>query len=121
MARPLLLDRELCFKKWVELGRQENVSKWFADQGILNPKGKPVSRAAISYAARRWVCFNAEEARKYYNDAGWYPDDELWDQWLVNTAQKCFHSYKPELFREFLKKNGLYEKYGYIIGEGYEP
>jgi hypothetical protein len=121
MVRTIRLDRELCFKKWVELGMQKNVAKWFYDQGIVSPTGKPYSRAAISYAARRWVCFNADEALEYYNRFGWYPDKDTWERWLVRTALKCFHSHNNEVFEEFLDKNGLREKYGYIIGEGEKP
>ena len=113
------LDRELCFKKWVELGTLANVANWFKDQGIISKHtGRAFSRVAISYAARRWVCLNPLEAREYYNQCGWYPDDALWNDWLVKTAVKVFHSHPVELLQEFLDQNGLREQYGYIIGEG---
>jgi hypothetical protein len=119
MVRPLYLDRELCFKKWAEMGKLENVSRWLAEQGIVNPKTKkPFSLAAISYAARRWVCLHPEEARTYFNRAGWYPNDDDWNRWLISCAVKVFHSHKRDVIVQILDENRLRDEYGHIIGEG---
>lgn len=116
------LDRELCFKKWVELGTLINVGKWFAEQGIVSKHtGKPFSKAAISFAARRWVCFNADEAREHYERGGMYLSDDDWNDWLVRTALACFHSHPREVLEEFLDVNNLREEYGHILGEGKKP
>lgn len=119
MSRPIVLDRETCFKKWVDLGSLLNVSIWFEKQGISNSfTGKKYSASAISYAARRWVVQNPEEARKYYEQAGMYLSDEDWTAWLVNTMLKVFHSHQRHHFEAFLDKHDIRDKYGYIIGEG---
>ena len=121
LRRPRLLDRELAFKKWVELGTQRKVVGWLMKNNILNHHGKPFSGAAVSYAARRWVCDNPKEARGYYEDHGWTPSDDEWAKWLVRTLIKCFPNYSEEVIIEWLEENGLREKYGYIIGEGEKP
>jgi hypothetical protein len=115
------LDREITFRKWVELGTLTNVGCWWAEQGVISRTGRNYSNAALSYAARRWVVMNAQEARQYYNQYGWYPDDISWNKWLVRTALKVFHSHKREVLAEFLDRNGLRDTYGYIIGEGQKP
>ena len=112
-----MLDRELCFKKWAELGYQKHVQSWLTRNGMLNKWGKPYSIPAISYAARRWMCMNAEEARKIYSEHGQEFDDDVWNKWLVHTAVKVFHSHSREQLAEFLDNAGLREEYGYIIGE----
>jgi hypothetical protein len=114
----IYLNREITFRKWVELGTLKNVGKWYKEQRIISKTGKPFSEAAISYAARRWVCFNSEEARKYYNQFGWYPSDDDWNKYLVRTAIKIFHLHKRQIFEDFLDENNLRDKYGYILGEG---
>ena len=117
-GRPIVLDRELCFKKWVEMRTLKNVSRWFAEQGIVNPfTEKPYSAAAISYAAGRWVVEHPEEARPYYNHYGWYPDDDTWNRFLIRKALKCFHSHGREPLKNLLESRGLREEYGYLLGD----
>lgn len=118
MVRARVLDRETCFKKWVELGKLLNVSAWYAKQGIVcKTTGKPFTKAAISYAARRWVCENPEEAIEYYNAAGWYPDETELADWMARTIVKCFHSHSREIVADLLDRNGIRKSHGYIIGE----
>ena len=111
------LDEELCFKLWAELGYQRHVQTWLTKHGKVNKWGKPYSIPAISYAARRWVCMNAEKARDIYAQHGQEFDDDVWNKWLVHNAVKVFHDYGREHMEHFLDINGLREEYGYIIGE----
>lgn len=119
MSRPLKIDRELAFRKWVELRTLENVVTWLYENGIHN-KGKPFSRAAVSKAARRWVCLNAQEAREIYAQHDWMPEDDDWYEWLLRTAMRVFHDHKRHIFEKILDDNNIRDKYGYIIGEGTE-
>jgi hypothetical protein len=102
----------------VELGNLINVGKWYAEQGIINPTtGRNFTKAAISYAARRWVCECPEEALEYYKRLGWHFEQDELDAWMARTIVKCFHSHSRETIANLLDKNGIRDKYGYIIGE----
>lgn len=116
------LDRELCFKKWAELGTLPRVRDYLAEQGIINKRtNKPFSIPAIYYAAKRWVVLNPVEAREYYNHYGWYPSDDEWNRWIVDNTLKVFHSHSRKTFEKILDNAGLREEYGYILGEGEKP
>jgi len=117
MSKHFVVDRETAFKKWVEFGTQQSVIDWLAKNGKVNSKGRPVSKAAVSYAARRWVCEHPEEARKYYQRYGQFFDDDIWHEWLVHTAIKVFHSHGRKPIEDLLDRIDKRDEYGYLIGE----
>jgi hypothetical protein len=89
-----ILDDELCFKKWYELGSLVKVQRWFQNEGKINPKtGKPFTPMAYWIAAMRWVVNYPDEAREYYKkltDLDFDPhDDDEWWEYVIDQAKSA--------------------------------
>jgi len=111
-----LIDDELCFRLWVELGSLRKVVMRMEQEGIINPvSGKPFSEPGVQTAALRWICEHPEKARKVFIEMGdeFAEDDTRWHEFLVQKAMRVWTGYNA--YRAWIRKNN-FQKYSYVYG-----
>ena len=106
-----MLDHEVCWRLWHELGTLNAVRRKFKEDGLINPKtGEPPTNSAIEKSAFAWATENPEEAKKHvarsWQKEGLILTDDEWYRVLVKMGKLIF-SQRPGRFKKFIEANGL--------------
>jgi hypothetical protein len=103
-GRPAWLDREQCFKLWLQLGTIRRVRAYLEANGVVNPTtGERPSEIGVRASAWKWALYHPEEARQIFIEKlGIYTDDQL-DYWFdrLERAAKGFLATRVERYKSW--------------------
>jgi len=116
-----LMDEELAFKLWAELGSLEKAAQALYDRGYKNPvKDAPYTVPGVQAAAYRWVLKNPDEAKEIYLKHGSPLTTEEWEEWLVRVATVHLRTSRTR-FYGWLDENGFRDKYKHVYEHKIKP
>lgn len=112
-----LLNDEVCFKLWTQLGTIRKVCRHLTSSGIVNPNtNKSFTAMSVWIAAYRYILENIDEAWKFFQLDD--PDmcREEFEIHIIKKAATIYQSRRR--FMAWIRENN-FEKYKDIYGEYY--
>lgn len=90
--KKVYLDREHCFRTWINCGSVGKTVKILQSEGVINPKtGKAPTPMGVWGSAWLWVFDNMPEAKKLIADSwrnnGELLTEEIWSKLVLGKAR----------------------------------
>lgn len=111
--KKVYLDREYCFRTWINCGSIGKTVKILQSEGIINPKtGKAPTPMGVWGSAWLWVFDNMAEAKKLIADS-WRANGELLTEevWSKLVLGKAKYLLSERGYRAFIERHSYLKPY----------
>ena len=111
--KKIYLDREHCFRTWLNCGSLGKTAKILYSEGMVNPKsGKAPTPPGIENAAHLWMLDNVAEAKRLIAESwlanGELLSDEKWGRLILGYARSSLSNKK---YTEFIERHSYLKPY----------